>query len=98
VPEITASVQAVTRAVQALPAGPADRALLLPLFLAGCLADEARAREFFAGRLQAQLAPHGAALALTSVMSGMWRQRDTHGASGDWRRIARDLRLNILLL
>jgi hypothetical protein len=98
VPEISSSVQNIARALQNVPVSHTDRALLLPIFLAGCLADEQRGREFFNGRLQAQLAANGAALSLTGIMSGMWRQRDAHGASGDWRRIARDMRLQVLIL
>jgi hypothetical protein len=97
VPEIAESVKTITRLLHALPASATDRMLVLPLFLAGCLS-EPSAREFYAQRIQTLLPAHGAILQLNAVMSGMWRQRDTRGSCGDWRNIAGQLRMSVLLM
>lgn len=98
VPEIGGSVKGLARCVQLLPPGAVDRALVLPLCLAGCLTDDPGQRKLFHTRLRAQQLANGNAAHAAAVMEELWQQRDSRGAAVDWRRIMVDRRMNLLLV
>lgn len=98
VPEIGGSVNALVGAVQQLPPGAADRVLVLPLTLAGCLTDDPGQRKMFRTRLLAQQLANGTVAQAAAVMDQLWQQRDTRGVAIDWRRIMVDRRMNLLLV
>ncbi|KAL0953251.1 hypothetical protein HGRIS_004503 [Hohenbuehelia grisea] len=88
VPEISAAVDTVVHLLQQLPASDIDRALVLPICLAGCLTDNSPLRDFLKGRLQTRDEGFGNVMQTRLLMESVWRKRDVGGGVVDWRHIA----------
>jgi len=98
VPEITASVDTITKLFSRLPPSEVDRSLVFSLCLTGCMTDNRARRELVKGRLQAQDENLGNILQARALMETVWRRRDVGGGAVDWREIMNNDGLNLLLL
>ncbi|KAI0768038.1 fungal-specific transcription factor domain-containing protein [Trametes elegans] len=95
VPEIVNSVEQMMKLLNELPPSAYDRALMLPLFLAGVMTDTQVLREVVKRRFFMQDATMGNVLLAQTVMEQAWMQRtafargarmgDRPPRVGDWR-------------
>jgi hypothetical protein len=81
-----------------LPVSEADRSLVFPICIAGCLADDPVHRGTLSGRLQAQDQSFGNLLQTRTAMEAVWQKRDNHGITVDWRQSLREQGRNLLLI
>lgn len=81
-----------------LPTSVADRALVLPTCLAGCMAENFRERDVFKGRLERQDECIGNVMKCRLVMEAVWQKRDISGGTVDWRDILQEREYNLLMI
>jgi len=98
VPEIIESVDVIAQLVRQLPMSALERALVLPICLAGCLTDDPRKREVFKARLVGQQSMFGNVHQELMVMETAWQRRDTRGGVVEWRDLLHVQGRNLLLL
>jgi len=98
VPEISSSVGTIVQYLRQLPPSEADRALVFPICLAGCMTDDSTWREFLKGRLQARDESLGNLMRTRLLMEAVWQKRDVSGQTVDWRETMRERGLNLLLV
>lgn len=100
VPEIIAAHTALATSIHALPQSIADRALTLPLCLAGCLASQVEQREYFKRRLAAQENAVWSAKTVRMIIDQVCTARElqTAGSVVDWRTVSREYLMNEDLL
>ncbi|TFY80135.1 hypothetical protein EWM64_g3879 [Hericium alpestre] len=98
VPEIMQSTNAIVHLLQQLPVGGHDRALLLPLCLAGSLVDAPQQREMIRSRLFRISVDSANVAQVMSVLSEAWQSNDMHGRAFDWREVMQDRGLTLLLV
>ncbi|KAH8117767.1 fungal-specific transcription factor domain-containing protein [Phellopilus nigrolimitatus] len=97
--EINNAVAAVVNALSNLPAMVVDRALMLPLALAGCLADVPEHRQFILARLSALDDVVGNVRSVRLLVEQVQIVRDMQGGVVDWRSVMREhLGVEILLV
>ncbi|KAJ7067197.1 fungal-specific transcription factor domain-containing protein [Mycena amicta] len=97
-PEIISSVGCIVQYLGQLPPSEVDRALVFPIFLAGCMTDDSNWREFLNGRLQARDESLGDLMRTRLLMEAVWQQRDVSGVNVDWQETMREQGLNLLLV
>ncbi|KAL1940291.1 hypothetical protein VTO73DRAFT_9243 [Trametes versicolor] len=95
VPEIMNGVEQMMKLLNELRPSPYDRALVLPLFLAGCMTNNQMMREVVKHRFFMQDATMGNVLLAQTVMEQIWLHRETvnrmqrpgdrSAVMGDWR-------------
>ncbi|OBZ72174.1 hypothetical protein A0H81_07617 [Grifola frondosa] len=91
VPEIVASVEQISSLLNKLPPSEFDRALVFPLFLTGCMTDNAMLRELVKHRFLLQDAAVGNVLLARTLMENVWARRASAyaqrpgGIVVDWR-------------
>lgn len=98
VPEISASVGTTMQLLNQLPSSEVDRSLVFPICIAGCMTDDPVNRNLLSGRLQGQDQNIGNLLQTRAVMEAVWRKRDSHGTTVDWRDNLREQGKNLLLV
>jgi hypothetical protein len=86
------------KTIKRLPVSTAERALILPIFFAGCLASETGEQQFFLQRLALQTQLLGNVPQALKTMGGVWDRRALHGGGIDWRRVASELGFSPLLI
>ncbi|KZP00398.1 hypothetical protein CALVIDRAFT_552695 [Calocera viscosa TUFC12733] len=103
VPEIYAAVKDTIAAIREIPStrqNPVDRALVLPLFIAGVLTDEPNNRLFIRGRLN-NIADGecGTSSILLQVLEEVWRRRHlSYGQEVCFREVMVDINTTVVLL
>jgi len=98
VPEISASVDVITKLFNRLPPSEVDRSLVFPLCITGCMTDNRARRDLMKGRLQAQDENIGNILQARALMEAVWRRRDAGACAVDWREFMHNDGLNLLLV
>jgi hypothetical protein len=81
-----------------MPISATERSLILPIFLAGCLADDPLERTFFRNRLSVQDPHIGNVSQALKLMEAVWERRSMHGGGIDWRVVMNDLGISLLLV
>jgi len=83
--------------LQSLPS-TVDRALILPLALAGCLTNDETQAQYIRSRLSAQDESFGNLRATRLLIERVWQAREQSGVV-DWRDVMRDqLGIELLLV
>ncbi|KAG7089213.1 hypothetical protein E1B28_010915 [Marasmius oreades] len=95
--EVRSSVDNIFRMMRQLEPSEADRTLIFPICLAGCMSDDSTHRDFFKGRLRAHDETIGNFMKVRLLMEGVWQRRDV-GELVDWREEMRDRSFNLLLI
>jgi hypothetical protein len=85
VPEIANSATALMSALQAFPPSVADRALTLPLCLAGCMVNEPSHRDYVIERLASQDSGVWSAKTLGIIIKQVWSSPAMQVV--DWRSV-----------
>src|ERR1700761_5691939 len=98
VPEIHESVQAIIGTLKRMPITAAERSLILPIFLAGCLSDDPLERTFFRNRLSVQDPHIGNVAQALKLMEAVWERRAVQGGGIDWRVVMQELNVSVLLI
>ncbi|THH13140.1 hypothetical protein EW146_g7047 [Bondarzewia mesenterica] len=98
VPEILRSISLIVQLLSQLPAGIIDCALLLPLFLTGCMTDAPAHRELIRNRLVRVGEDSTNVRQAAAVMVAAWQRRDASGAMIDWRDVMQEQGLSLLLI
>ncbi|KAH8831449.1 fungal-specific transcription factor domain-containing protein [Flagelloscypha sp. PMI_526] len=98
VTEIRNCVNNIVHLFDQLPTSIADRALVLPICLAGCMAEDSRQRDTFKGRLERQDECIGNVMKTRLVMEAVWQKRDINGGTVDWRDVLQEREYNLLLI
>lgn len=97
--EVQNALMGVMSSLHNLPPTSADRALVFPLALAGCLTDNAGERQYIKYRLSAQDESVGNVRSARLLMEQVWHVRDVQGGVVDWRDVMRDhLGMELLLV
>lgn len=92
------SVTTIEQALAALPPSKADRTLLFPIFLAGCMSDVPVQRDVFKHRLEVLDDAVGNTLNARLLLESVWHRRQTQVGVVDWRHVMTELGLNLLLI
>ena len=90
VPETYEQVLATHQAFLTLPRSSADRSLVFPLCLVGCMTDDQVLRQYFSGRLRAMDGPVGNGGETLKLVEEIWRRRDNLHLSVGWRDVMRE--------
>ncbi|KAI5119124.1 hypothetical protein M0805_007870 [Coniferiporia weirii] len=97
--EISSSVNAVMNALRNLPESITDRTLVLPLVIAGSLAELPEHYQFILARLGARDEAIGNVQSARLLIERVRAIRNAHGGSVDWRDVMREeLHVDILLV
>ncbi|KAI0360201.1 hypothetical protein OH77DRAFT_1493597 [Trametes cingulata] len=104
VPEIMNSVEQMMKLLNELPPSKYDRAIIFPLFLAGCMTNVLMVREVVKHRFFMQDATMGNIMLAQTVMENVWGQREAVNLAqrpvpfGDWRDHLRMQWASLLLI
>ncbi|KAG6334492.1 hypothetical protein ID866_4603 [Astraeus odoratus] len=99
VPEIILCIDSIILCLRQLPVSFMDRALIFPMYLAGCLADDRAKREVFKSRLLGVQDSFGNILQTVRVLEAVWHRRDNRGGGAvEWRDLLHVQGRNHLLL
>ncbi|KAF8322532.1 hypothetical protein DL93DRAFT_2093145 [Clavulina sp. PMI_390] len=90
-------------ALVSLPSTSADRSLVFPLCMAGCMTDDLMMRNFFSERLQQCEGPVGNSSRTLELMRAVWQKRADNALNGvttevRWRDVMRETKLELLLV
>lgn len=97
VPEVKHSMNRLFATLQSLPP-VADRALILPLALAGCLTNDENQGQYIRSRLSAQDESFGNIRATRLLMERVWQAREQSRVV-DWHDVMHDqLGIELLLI
>lgn len=92
------SANTIMQLLQRLPTTNLDRALLLPLCIAGGLMDNQQQRMTVRNRLLGIGEDNVNVRQVVGLMLAVWQRRDSSGAMVDWRDVMREQALALLLL
>lgn len=98
VPEIIRSTHLIVQLLSQLPAGDPDSALLLPLCLAGSMADAPAHRELIRSRLLQVGKDNANVRQIAAVVLAVWQRRDAGARMVDWRDVMLEQGLRLLLV
>ncbi|KAI0052304.1 hypothetical protein FA95DRAFT_1592820 [Auriscalpium vulgare] len=99
VPEISSSTSTIAQLLNQLPPGsPMDSALVLPLSLAGFLADTPAVRDTLRKRLLAIDDASANMRQIVSVMQDVWARRDSTHVPVEWREVMHERGLSLLFI
>ncbi|KAI6108005.1 fungal-specific transcription factor domain-containing protein [Pisolithus sp. B1] len=85
VPEIMHSVDVIVQLLRQLPVSIMDRGLMFPIYLAGCLTDDAVQRDVLRTRLLGIQDGFRNVHQTVQVLETVWHRRDNRGGAVEWR-------------
>ncbi|KAI6123527.1 fungal-specific transcription factor domain-containing protein [Pisolithus croceorrhizus] len=85
VPEIMHSVDVIVQLLRQLPVSIMDRGLMFPIYLAGCLTDDAVQRDVLRTRLLGIQDGFRNVHQTVQVLETVWHRRDSRGGAVEWR-------------
>ncbi|KAI6168128.1 fungal-specific transcription factor domain-containing protein [Pisolithus thermaeus] len=85
VPEIIQSVDVIVQLLRQLPVSIMDRGLMFPIYLAGCLTDDAVQRDVLRTRLLGIQDGFRNVHQTVQVLETVWHRRDSRGGAVEWR-------------
>ncbi|KAI0067250.1 hypothetical protein BV25DRAFT_1987693 [Artomyces pyxidatus] len=98
VPEISSSTNTIAHLLGELPVSSADCGLVLPLTMAGCLADAPATRDALKKRLLGLSEASANVRQIVRLMMEVWQRRDTNQGPVEWRDVMQERGLSLLLV